>query len=401
MNDPEVGSVLRAERRMLWLLAAVLFVNGIDYLMVLPLGPDFARGLHIPLDRLGLVGGSYMVAASVASLVLSPILDRFERRAALGTSVSGLVLATALCAFATGLRSMIIARAVAGACGGVSVSLIFAIVADVIPPERRGSAVGTVRGALSVASVLGIPVGLWLSQWVSWRAPFFAIGGLGLVVAIPAVAVLPPLRDHLVVKKTVEPAAGGGLWRRPEAIYCTIANALQVMGNFALIPFFTGYLLFNLGFARSQLSVLYIAGGVITFFALRLFGRLSDRLGELPVAAAGTLLFEVMWGLGYVLVPAWLPGAAFYIGANLAMACVAVPTGSLTSRVPRPNERAKFMSIQTGVQFGSSATAALVSSQFVHAPSETSPITGVAPVALVCMGIAALAMVPLWRARHV
>jgi predicted MFS family arabinose efflux permease len=385
---------------MLWLLAAILFVNGIDYLMVLPLGPDFARGLRIPLDRLGLISASYMVAASVAGVVLSPILDRFERRVALGTAVAGLVCATVLAGFATGLRSMIVARAVAGACGGAAVSLIFAIVADVIPPERRGSAVGTVRGALSVASVLGIPIGLWLSQWVSWRAPFLAVGGLGLVVAIPAVAILPPLRDHLAVK-TGETDAGGALWRRPEAIACTIANALQVMGNFALIPFFTGYLLFNLGFARSRLSWLYVAGGVITFFALRLFGRLSDRIGELPVAAAGTLLFELMFLVGYVVVPAWMPGAALYIGVNLAMAGVAVPTGSLTSRVPRPNERAKFMSIQTAVQFGSSATAALVASQFVHAPSETSPVTGVAPVALVCMGIAALAMVPLWRIRHV
>jgi len=385
---------------MLWLLAAILFVNGIDYLMILPLGPDFARGLHIPLDRLGLVNGSYMVAASVAGVLVAPILDRFERRVALGTAIAGLVSSTALAGFATGLRSMIVARAVAGTCGGVTVSLIFAIVADVIPPERRGDAVGKVRGALSVASVLGVPIGLWLSQWISWRAPFFAIGGLGLVVAVPAVASLPPLRGHLA-KTTGETVAGGALWRRPEAISITIANALQVMGNFALIPFFTGYLLYNLGFARSRLSLLYIAGGVITFFVLRLFGRLSDRLGELPVAAAGTLLFEVLFLLGYVVVPDWMPGAALYIGVNLAMACVAVPTGSLTSRVPRPNERAQFMSIQTAVQFGSSATAALVASHFVHAPSETSPITGVAPVALVCMGIAALAMVPLWRARRV
>lgn len=384
---------------MLWLLAAVLFVDAIDFLMVLPLGPDFARGLHIPLERLGLVGGSYMVAASVAGLLGAPILDRFERRIALGTAIAGLVCATVLGGFATGLRSMIVARAIAGACGGIAASLIFAIVADVVPPERRGSALGKVRGAMSVASVLGVPIGLWLSQWLSWRAPFFAVGGLGLVVAVPAVAILPPLRGHL--EKTDETVAGGALWRRPEAISCTIANGLQVMGNFALIPFFTGYLLYNLGFARSRLSWLYVAGGVITFFALRLFGRLSDRLGELPVAAAGTLLFELLFLVGYVVVPAWMPGAALYIGVNLAMACVAVPTGSLTSRVPRPEERAKFMSIQTAVQFASSAAAALVASQFVHAPSETSPLTGVAPVALVCMGIAALAMVPLWRARRV
>jgi predicted MFS family arabinose efflux permease len=71
----------------------------------------------------------------------------------------------------------------AGFFGGPATAMSLAIIADVIPPARRGQALGKVAGAFAVASVVGVPVGMRLSQMGGWRLPFFFIAGLGLVVA--------------------------------------------------------------------------------------------------------------------------------------------------------------------------------------------------------------------------
>jgi predicted MFS family arabinose efflux permease len=95
-----------SERRILLLVAAVQFVSVLDFMMVLPLGPDFARALAIPAAKLGLVGASYTAAAAVSGAVGVLFLDRFDRRRALGVALAGLAVGTAAGAFATDLRSM-------------------------------------------------------------------------------------------------------------------------------------------------------------------------------------------------------------------------------------------------------------------------------------------------------
>src|SRR5437763_8318960 len=96
----------RHERAVVLLVAAVQFVNILDFVMVMPLGPDFAAALAIPESKLGLVAGSYTAAAAISGIIGSYFLDRFDRRAALGVAMLGLVAGTAAGGLATGLPSL-------------------------------------------------------------------------------------------------------------------------------------------------------------------------------------------------------------------------------------------------------------------------------------------------------
>ncbi|HYH98342.1 MFS transporter, partial [Hyalangium sp.] len=149
-----------SERAVIFLIGAVQFVNILDFVMVMPLGPDFARGLGIDSSHIGYIAGSYTAAASVAGLVGGYFLDRFDRRKALAVCMLGLVLATGAGGLAMGLPSLMFARVLAGLFGGPATSLAMAIVAELIPVERRGRAMGAVMGAFSVASVVGVPLAL-------------------------------------------------------------------------------------------------------------------------------------------------------------------------------------------------------------------------------------------------
>ena len=77
------------------LVGAVQFVNIVDFMMVMPMGPDFAEGLGVEVDKIGIVAGAYTLAAATSGLLLSPVLDRVDRRLALAVCMGGLALGTA------------------------------------------------------------------------------------------------------------------------------------------------------------------------------------------------------------------------------------------------------------------------------------------------------------------
>src|SRR5262245_3110584 len=122
---------------MVFLAGAILFVNILDFMMVMPMGPDFAKGLAIPTSHLGWLGGTSPAAAALAGIAGALFLDRFDRRKALAVALGGLVLGTASGALASGFGSLLAARIAAGAFGGPAASLALSVVADVVPPQRR------------------------------------------------------------------------------------------------------------------------------------------------------------------------------------------------------------------------------------------------------------------------
>src|SRR6185295_9427747 len=136
-----------SERAIILAIASVQFVNVLEFMIVMPLGPDFAAALDIPDSHLGYVGGSYTAAACISGLVCALFLDRFDRRNALAVAFAGLVVGTLAGAFARGLASLMLARVVAGIFGGPATSLSYSIIADVIPASRRGRAMGAVMTA--------------------------------------------------------------------------------------------------------------------------------------------------------------------------------------------------------------------------------------------------------------
>jgi len=351
------------ERLLIFLIGAVQFVNILDFMMVMPLGPDFARALDIPVSKLGLVGGSYTLAAAVAGLVGSVFLDRFDRRSALALAMGGLALGTFAGGFAIGLRSLLAARVLAGLFGGPATSLSLSIIADAVPVQRRGRALGAVMGAFSMAQVLGVPASLKVAEWAGWQAPFFCVAGLGLLITAGTITLLPPMRDHLLA------VPAGSAPRPPRAplfrrtVVVSYAMTAVAMGaGFLLIPNLSAYVQFNLGYPRSSLWKLYGAGGVLSFITLRVVGKLVDRFGSFRVGTVGSLLmFFAVWVI-FIDVPPHPPVLLLFLFLLLGLSVRNIAYSTLTSKVPGPAERARFMSFQSAVQHLASAAGAIVSS---------------------------------------
>jgi predicted MFS family arabinose efflux permease len=358
-----------SERFLVLLVAAVQFVNVLDFMMVMPLGPDFAKGLGIPTSSLGIVSGSYAAAAALAGFLGASFLDRFDRRKALAVAITGLVVGTAAGAFAQGLGTMILARVIAGAFGGPATAIALSIVADVVPPARRGRAMSTVMGAFSIASIAGVPLGLQLSVWFGWRVPFLAVAGFGLVIIVLALGRMPSLTGHLDTGHKVRPLDRMiALWDDSTIRLALLTNSLVFITAFMVIPNIAAHLLQNLHYPRPRLSPAYTVGGVVSLFVILAAGRAVDRRGPVLVSTIGTLLYAAALVLGFIAPDRFfhLPVFALFGLFMAAMSMRNISVGSLSTRVPRHDERAGYMSLQSMSQHLSSALGAFLSSQLLH-----------------------------------
>jgi predicted MFS family arabinose efflux permease len=378
-----------------WLVALVQLVNILDFMMVMPLGPDFSLALGFPQSNVGVIAGAYTGAAAVSGLIGAQFLDRFDRRSALSLSLIGLALGTALGGLAVDLNTMIGARVVAGIFGGPATALSLAIVADVVPPVRRGRAMAIVMSGFSVASVLGIPAGLMLARAGSWRTPFLAIGGLALLATVVTATKLPSLRGHLEKVPGARVHAGAML-RRPELVLALATYACLMLSLFSLIPNLSAYFQYNMGFPRDRIELLYMAGGVCSFAALMFAGRAVDRLGAIPVASIGVVFMVTSTALGFAIEPALLPVPVVFVLFMSSGSLRSVSISTLVSRLPSPSERAQYMSLQSAVQHIASAVAAVVSSQMLTtAPDHR--LVGMSTVAIAAIVLALAVPVFMWR----
>jgi MFS transporter, DHA1 family, inner membrane transport protein len=272
-----------SEKRLLLLLAAVQFTHIMDFMIMMPLGPQLMRELGISAQQFGALISSFAITSGLVGLAVAPFADRFDRRKLLLFCYAGFTLGTLACGLCETGTTLFWARAICGAFGGVSGATIMAIVADVVPPERRAQGMGIIMTAFSAAAALGVPFGLKIAQWWKWEAPFLVVAAIAAVVWAGLFRILPPVRGHLSEGKVrsgkdfLELLQNGNAW---------IGLALMVamiFGHFTIIPYLSPYLVGNVGLPEKSLFLVYLTGGLVTIFTGPLVGKLADRHGRFLV----------------------------------------------------------------------------------------------------------------------
>ena len=269
------------ELPLLLALAAVQFTHVVDFMIMMPLGPQFMRLFAIGPEQFGFMVSAYTFAAAASGFVAAFWIDRFDRRRALLVLYGGFIVATALCGFAPGYLLLLAARTVAGLFGGVLGGLTFAIVADVVPYARRATATAVVSAAFSLAAIAGVPLSLWIAAHSSWRTPFLTLAVFSIGVALAASRLLPPLAAHVSAEGRRSPI------EQLRAIFA-VRNHMR---SFALmtvlissvvlvIPFLAAYNVANVGVAETDLAIIYLAGGAASLVSTQVIGRLADRYGK-------------------------------------------------------------------------------------------------------------------------
>ena len=142
MNNHTGASVpfarpLLSEKRLLLLLAAVQFTHIMDFMILMPLGPQLMRELQIGPGHFSALVAAYTISSGVVGLLGAPFIDRFDRRKVLLLAYGGFAVATLACALSQTAATLLAARVFSGAFGGLSTAMVMAIISDVVPAERR------------------------------------------------------------------------------------------------------------------------------------------------------------------------------------------------------------------------------------------------------------------------
>lgn len=357
----------RSERLLLLVLAAIQFTAIVDFLIILPLGPQYMRVLSITPGQFGIIVSAYAISAGISGIATGLFLDRFDRKRALLGLYLGFAVGTLFCALAPTYHLLVAARVVAGAFGGVAGALILAIIADVVPEQRRGAAMGLVMSSFSVASICGVPLGLLLASNLDWHLPFLVLAGLSLVILAVAAWTLPPLRGHLQHAKAQHPLARIlTVLGRPDHQMAFLFMAVLSFTGFSIFPNIANYMVWNVGLTEKQLPLIYLAGGLATVFSLNWIGRWSDRTGKHRVFTLMSLAATVPIVLLTNLPRVSLPVAVSV--STLLMVCMSgrmVPAMALMTASIEPQYRGGFMSINSSVQQFACGVAAFFSGQIL------------------------------------
>lgn len=377
----------RSERFLLIALAAVQLTVVLDFLIIMPLGPQYRRVFHIMPEQFNMIVAAYAVAAGISGIFMGVFLDRFDRRRALIVLFAGFLAGTLACGMAPTYWALVAARAATGVFGGVLGALIYAVIGDAIPEARRGGAMGMVMSAFSVASIAGVPLGLFVAEHFSWHIPFFGIVGFGCLVFPLLWAAMPAMRGHMAHAQEMHPARRWWLvMSHPDHLRAFLFMAFVVFAGFLLFPGISNHMVSNVGLdPKTQLPWIYACGGLCTFFSMNWIGRWSDRVGK-PRAFAivsccalvPILLLTRLPAMGVIAAhlpadmvraaPVVLPLAVVLAVSTVFMICMSGRMGPamamMTSSV-EPRYRGGFMSMSSSVQQFASGVAAWAGGQLV------------------------------------
>lgn len=353
----------------LFALAAVQFNHIVDFMLMMPLGPQLMRFLDIDTVQFGYLVSSYTFSAAASGLVCSLFMDRFDRKKLLIALSFGFCIGTGLCGYTESYWSLLLARSIAGAFGGVLGAVVMAIVGDSISYEKRGYAMGIMSTAFSLASIMGVPLSLMVANYFGWNVSFYVLASFAACLIIFLWIKVPSQKHH--IKGHLKPMAPiMNIVRNPHLITTLLFSAAVVLGQFVIIPFLSPSLVANHDLLESQLPFVYFFGGMVTLFSGPYVGKLADRFGKHKVFGWGVLAAAIptLMVTHMIHSPLWwtlIVSTLYFVCTNARW----IPAQAMITGSVEPEFRGSFMSYVTVMQHAMAGVGALLAGSIVYQSS--------------------------------
>ena len=342
----------RRELALLLTLAGIQFTHVVDFMIMMPLGPQLTALFSISDAQFGLLVSAYTFAAGISGLLAASFVDRFERKRLVLVLYFLFALTTLGCAMAPTYGMLMLARTAAGVFGGILSAMTQTVIGDVIPFARRGRATGLVMTSFSLATVVGVPSGLFLANHAGWHSSFIAIAVACLLVGAMALVSLPTLDKHLAQARGQDVLfAVRGVWANQNHRRALAMSSAMMFAAFTVIPYITIYMQSNQVLLPTEIPFIYLSGGVVTLLSARWIGILTDRVGKRKMFQRMLLLSMVPMTITTLMQPLPLPvvllvSSALFFFMNARM----IPGMALLTSAAQPQFRGAFMSLNGAVQ---------------------------------------------------
>ena len=215
-------------------LALSAFAIGTTEFVIMGLLPNVAADLGVSIPGAGWLVTGYALGVAVGAPFMALATAHWPRKRALLALMGIFIVGNLLCAVASGYNMLMLARVVTALCHGAFFGIGAVVAASLVPENRRASAVALMFTGLTLANVLGVPLGTALGQAAGWRSTFWAVVAIGVVALIGLWRVLPADRNQprADLRRELLALRGLGFWL---ALSMTVFFAASMFALFTYV----------------------------------------------------------------------------------------------------------------------------------------------------------------------
>ena len=257
----------------LLVLALSAFAIGTTEFVIMGLLPEVAVDLHVSIPGAGWLITGYALGVAIGAPLMALLTARLPRRQALIVLMGIFIIGNLLCAIAWGYSFLMFARVVTSLCHGAFFGIGAVTAANLVAPDKRASAVAMMFMGLTLANVLGVPLGTALGQEFGWRSTFWAVAGVGLAALWGLIRFLPtgPIEEPVSMRHEFLALRRMKLWM---ALLTTVMFAASM---FTLFAYVAPLLRDVTGVSASGVTWILFLIGVGLTIGNMVGGKLGDR----------------------------------------------------------------------------------------------------------------------------
>jgi predicted MFS family arabinose efflux permease len=263
-------------------LALAAFAIGTEAFVIAGLLPVISTDLQITVAATGQLVTTYALAYALGSPILAVAFNNFDRRDVLTLALSGFIAANLLAVASTSFPLLLASRVLMAMGAALCMPTALGVAVAVASPERRGRAVALVTSGITVATVIGVPLGTMVGNQFGWRATFVMVAALGAVALAGVLYGVP----RGLPNSTATLGERLAVARHPGVLYALATTVLWAIGGFTVFTYLA-IPLQGLGFNAADISLALLIFGSAAAIGNMLGGTLADRFGPLPTAAVG------------------------------------------------------------------------------------------------------------------
>lgn len=265
-------------------LALSAFAIGTTEFVIMGLLPEVAGDLQVSIPSAGWLISGYALGVAIGAPIMALLTAKLPRKKTLLLLMVIFIFGNIMCALGYSYDFLMLARIITALCHGAFFGIGAVVAANLVPPNRRASAVALMFTGLTLANVLGVPLGTALGQALGWRSTFWAVAVIGVLSLLALYSKLPSVKDEAPtdLKKELAALRGGGIWL---SLLMTVAFAASM---FALFTYIAPLLTEVTGVSSHGVSWTLLLMGVGLTLGNILGGRLADW--RLPLTLTCTFL---------------------------------------------------------------------------------------------------------------
>ncbi|MGW5434516.1 MFS transporter [Streptomyces sp. NPDC004059] len=257
-------------------LAISTFAIGTTEFVIVGIIPSIAGDLRVSLPTAGLLVSLYALSITIGAPLFTALTGRVDRRQLVICLMVIFLLGNLAAGFAPGFGTLLAARVITAFAHAVFFSVGAAVASSLVPRQKANGAVAVMFGGLTVAMVLGVPLGSWIGETFDWRLPFLVVTALAAVSVISLLALLPKEIPHTPPSSLLSQLR---LLRNGRLVTMYLITALGFGANFVVFTYVSPLLTSATGFSDDMVNVGLVVFGIATVVGNFWGGKLADRLG--------------------------------------------------------------------------------------------------------------------------